>query len=178
MQQLNQQQNRTRINQFIRVPQVRVILSDGSNGGVMDTHLALKMARDENLDLIEINPKALPPVCRIASIGKIRYEEKKQQQLAKKNQQVQEVKEIVFRPATDLNDMNHKIAKAKEFLAENHRVKLAVKFKGREISHSDIGREKLNWVLERLADIIAPNPQINLEGKLMSALISPSKNKP
>lgn len=177
MQQTNQQQNSTRINQFIRVPQVRVILSDGSNGGIMDTHLALKMARDENLDLVEINSKSSPVVVKITNYGKMKYEEKKQQQVAKKNQQVQEVKELTFRPATDANDMAHKLEKAKEFLVEGNRVKFSCRFRGREISHSDIGREKLNWVLERLADLIAPNPQINLEGKLMSVLISPTKNK-
>jgi translation initiation factor IF-3 len=173
----NQQQYRVRINQYIRVPQIRVILSDGSNGGVMATYEALKLARDENLDLIEINPKAIPPVCKIADYGKMKYEEKKKAQIAKKNQVVQELKELTFRPNTDQNDLNHKLEQAKEFLSEGNKVKFTVRFRGREITHSELGREKIEWCVQQLQGLIADKPQISLEGKFMSAIVSPTKTK-
>ena len=173
----NQQQYRTRINQFIRVPQIRVVLPDGSNAGVMETRLALKMAQDQSLDLVELNPKSVPPVCKIMDYGKFKYEEKKKLQIAKKNQQVQELKELTFRPNTDENDLNHKLAQAKEFVAEGNKVKFTIRFRGREIVHSKIGKEKLEWILKQLEGAIAPNPQINLEGKFMSMIVSPTKKQ-
>lgn len=171
----NQQQYRTRINNYIRVPQVQVIGSDGENKGVMNTRDALKMAQDEGLDLIEINPRSAPPVCRIANFGKMKYEEKKKQQNAKKNQVVQELKELTFRPVTDENDLNHKLEQAKRFLAEGHRVKFTVRFRGREVIHVDIGKDKINYILEKLKELIQPNPPISLEGKFLSTIIAPTK---
>lgn len=179
MQTNNQQQReyRTRINQFIRVPQIRVVLADGTNSGVMATRDALKMAQDQGLDLVEINPKAMPPVCKICDYGKMKYEEKKKAQAAKKNQQIQELKELTFRPNTDDNDLLIKLNQAKGFLEEGNKVKFTVRFRGREIVHSDIGKQKLEWILRELGAAIAPNPQINLEGKFMSMVVSPTKNK-
>jgi translation initiation factor IF-3 len=179
MQSNNQQQReyRVRINKYIRVPQIRVILADGSNAGVMNTYEALKMAQDQALDLVEINPTSKPPVCKIMDYGKFKYEEKKKTQAAKKNQQVQELKELTFRPNTDENDLNHKLAQAKEFLADGDRVKFTIRFRGREIVHANIGKEKLDWILKQLDGQIAPNPQVSLEGKFMSMIVSPTKNK-
>lgn len=178
MSQQNQQREyRVRINKYIRVPQIRVVLADGTNGGIMNTYEALKMAQDSGLDLVEINPKAQPPVCKIMDYGKFKYEEKKKAQAAKKNQQVQELKELTFRPNTDENDLKHKLSQAKEFLAEGDRVKFAVRFRGREIVHQDIGKDKLNWLLKELSGLVAPNPQISLEGKIMWMIVSPTKQK-
>jgi translation initiation factor IF-3 len=179
MQTNNQQQReyRVRINKFIRVPQIRVVLADGTNGGIMDTFVALKQAQDAGLDLVEINPKAQPPVCKIMDYGKYKYEEKKKVQAAKKNQQTQELKELTFRPNTDENDLNHKLEQAKSFLEEGDRVKFTVRFRGREIVHANIGKEKLQWILRQLGTTIAPNPQINLEGKFMSMVVSPTKKQ-
>jgi translation initiation factor IF-3 len=176
-QQNNQQQYRQRVNGNIRVPQVRVILSNGDNGGIMNTIDAIKLAKDENLDLVEINPRALPPVVRIINYGKMKYEEKKKAQEQKKNQQVQELKEITFRPNTDIGDLEHKLVKAKEFLEEGNRTKLTVRFRGREVVHLNVGREKIEWILQRLDGMIAPNPQINMEGKFMSVVVSPTKKQ-
>lgn len=176
----NQQQQReyrVRINQFIRIPQIRVILADGSNGGIMATYEALKLARDAGLDLIEINPKAAPPVCKIADYGKMKYEEKKKQQAEKKKQVIQELKELTFRPNTDENDLSHKLDQAKGFLADGDKVKFTVRFRGREIVHSEIGKEKLHWMLKELDGLVAPNPQISLEGKFMWMIVSPTKQK-
>jgi translation initiation factor IF-3 len=173
----NQTQYRTRINQFIRVPQVRVLLADGSNGGIMNTFEALKLAKDQGLDLIEINPKSVPPVCKIADYGKMKYEDKKKLQNAKKNQQVQELKELTFRPNTDEGDLGHKLEKAKEFLTDGNKVKFTVRFRGREIVHANIGRDKLSWFLQQLDGLVAPNPQVNLEGKFMSMVVSPVRKQ-
>lgn len=173
----NQSQYRIRINQYIRVPQVRVVYEDGSTGGVMETRAALKAAQDAGLDLVEINPRAVPPVCKIMDYGKYKYDEKKKQQAAKKNQQVQELKELTFRPVTDENDLNHKLEQAKGFLDEGHRVKFTVRFRGREITHADIGKDKINYILEQLKELIQPNPPIALEGKFMSVITSPVKKQ-
>lgn len=170
-----QQQFRIRINQYIRVPQIRVILSDGENGGLMNTRDALKLAQDQGLDLIEINPKGVPPVCKIADFGKMKYEEKKKQQAAKKNQVIQELKELTFRPNTDENDLNHKLDQAKQFLADGNKVKFTVRFRGREISHADLGKAKIEWCVQQLQGLIADKPQISLEGKFMSAIVSPPR---
>jgi translation initiation factor IF-3 len=90
---------------------------------------------------------------------------------------VQELKELTFRPNTDENDLNHKVAQAKGFLAEGDRVKFTIRFRGREIVHANIGREKLEWILKELTGMVAPGPQVNLEGKFMSMIVSPTKNK-
>lgn len=175
MQQNNQQtvQYRVRINKYIRVPQVRVIMEDGSSPGILNTYDALKMAQEKGLDLVEINPKAQPPVCKILDFGKYKYEEKKKLAAAKKNQKANETKELTFRPNTDENDLNHKLEQAKEFLAEGNKVKFAVKFRGREITHPQIGKDKLEWFVTQLATLIVANPQISSEGKFMSVIVSP-----
>jgi translation initiation factor IF-3 len=173
------QQNfyRPRINHQIRIPQVRVILSDGSQAGIMETRDALKMAQEQGLDLIEINPRATPPVVRIADFGKLKYEEKKKQSAAKKNQKTVELKEIAFRPATEEHDLNHKIEAAKEFLTEGNKVKFVVKFRGRELTHTDIGKEKLEWVLQQLSELSTNFTSITMEGKNMSTVVSPGHPK-
>jgi translation initiation factor IF-3 len=168
---------RIRTNHQIRLPQIRVVLADGSNLGVVATRDALKMAQDAGLDLVEINPRAVPPVCKIMDFGKYKYEEKKKAQAAKKNQVVQELKELTFRPTTDDNDLNHKLAQAKEFLTEGNKVKFTVRFRGREITHPQIGRDKIDWLLKELTGLIQANPQINLEGKYMSVIVAPTKTK-
>jgi translation initiation factor IF-3 len=173
----SQQQFRIRVNNYIRVPQVRVVMEDGSSPGIMNTYDALKLAKDQGLDLVEINPKSVPPVCKIIDYGKYKYDEKKKQAEARKNQKTQELKELTFRPNTDENDLNHKLSQAKEFVAEGHKVKFTVRFRGREITHSNIGREKLMWIIEQLGDQIANNPQISLEGKFMSVIVSPTKKQ-
>lgn len=175
MQTNNTTQYRVRINNYIRVPQVRVIMEDGTSPGILNTYEALKMAKDLNLDLIEINPKSIPPVCKIADYGKMKYEEKKKLSEAKKKQKEQELKEITFRPNTDLNDLNHKLVQAKGFLEDGDRVKFTIRFRGREVTHPQVGRDKLDWIVAQLVGLIAPAQSISLEGKLMSLIVSPVK---
>ncbi len=143
----------------------------------MATRDALKAAQDKGLDLVEINPRSTPPVCKIMDYGKYKYEEKKKAQAAKKNQTIQELKELTFRPNTDENDLKHKLSQAKEFLADGDRVKFTVRFRGREITHANLGKEKLEWILQELHGLITDKPQISLEGKFMWMIVSPTKQK-
>jgi translation initiation factor IF-3 len=179
-QKLNQKpnnQNRIRINHQIRVPQVRLILEDGTSPGVVTTSAALKMAMDAGLDLIEINPKTNPPVCKIVDYGKFKYDEKKKTSASKKSQKVTEVKEITFRPNTDENDLAHKLNLAKDFLKDGNKIKFTVKFRGREITHPQVGREKLDWLLQQLSGLILNPAQPIMDGKLMTVMVSPSQIK-
>lgn len=171
--QKNNTQNRIRINNFIRVPQVRVIDAEGVPLGVMNTSDAMKLAREQNLDLVEINPKTSPPVCKIIDFGKYKYEEKKKLSESRKNQKTSELKEISFRPNTDEGDLNHKLENAKQFLADGNKVKFTVKFRGREITHPKVGEDKLRWFLQELASLIAFHTPLSLEGKVMSVMINP-----
>jgi translation initiation factor IF-3 len=172
-QQKNNNQNRIRINFHIRVAQVRVVLEDGSSPGVMSTRDALQMAQNAGLDLVEINPKANPPVCKILDFGKFKYDEKKKAAAAKKSQKQSELKELTFRPNTDEHDLGIKLATAKEFLKDGNKVKFAIRFRGREITHPQIGKEKLEWLLKELTDLISGAPQVFTEGKIMSMTVSP-----
>lgn len=169
--------NRVRINGFIRAQQVQVIGSSGENLGTMDTWRAIALAQSEGLDLIEINPKNVPPICRIADHGKLKYAESKKQKEAKKKQKNLDMKQLEIRPSIEIFDINHKIEKAKEFLIEGHRVKLVCKFRGREMAHREIGSDKLLGMLEQLKDLIGNASSIGLEGKDMSVIIAPKTNK-
>jgi len=162
-----------RLNNRIRVPQVRVIGSDGNQIGVLATFDALKLAQDEGLDLVEINPKTSPPVCKIIDYGKFKYEEKKKMVEARKNQKVVELKEITFRPKTDENDLQHKLQSARSFLADGNKVKFTVRFRGREVTHPQYAEEKLRWLVEQLQDQIGNSTQPLFEGKFMSLMVSP-----
>jgi translation initiation factor IF-3 len=171
----NQYQYRTRINGFIRVPQVRVILDDGSSPGIMNTWEALKMAQDMGVDMVEINPKAQPPVVRLTDFGKLKYEEKKKQAEAKKKQKEQELKEITLRPNTDTGDLHHKLTHIKEFLAEGDRVKITIRFRGREMAHPEVGQEKMEWFIDQLSGLIQASPPVFFEGKFMHLTLAPAK---
>lgn len=171
----NNNQQRIRTNRQIRIPQIRVVGADGENLGVMNTYDALKMAQDQSLDLVEINPRSTPPVCKIMDFGKYKYEEKKKAAAARANQQSQELKEITFRPNTDTNDLAHKVEQAKQFVTDGNKVKFTIRFRGREITHPDVGKSKLEWIIKEMGALIANNPQVNLEGKFMSMIVSPAK---
>lgn len=164
-----------RLNNQIRVPQVRVLDAEGNNLGVLNTREALKLAQDQALDLVEINPRSIPPVCKILDYGKYKYDEKKKQQAAKQNQQNQDLKELTFRPNTDENDLGHKVEQAKQFLADGDKVKFTIRFRGREITHPQIGKDKLLWIQEQLSGLITPSPFVSLEGKFMMMIVTPIK---
>ena len=165
--------NRIRINYQIKLPQVRVVLEDGTSPGILPTQQALQMAKDAGLDLVEINPKVSPPICKIIDYGKYKYDEKKKASEARKNQKVTELKEITFRPATDDNDLNHKINQAKEFLQDGNKVKFTIKFRGREITHPEIGYNKMKLIVDQLEPDIATKLPPTMEGKFMFLTLSP-----
>jgi translation initiation factor IF-3 len=162
-----------RINHRIRVPEVRVVLDDGTMLGVMSTQEALRKAEERNLDLVEINPKSNPPVCKILDFGKYKYEEKKRASEAKKKQTVVELKEVKLRPKTDDHDLETKLRAARRFLTSGNKVKFTVRFRGREITHPERARMQLDWILEKIADLANLEQRPTMEGRTMSLIIAP-----
>lgn len=161
-----------RINHRIRVPEIRVIFEE-EQLGIMPTHEALRLAEEKGLDLVEISPRAFPPVCRIMDYGKYKYEEAKKKQQAKKRASTVETKEIKFRPKTEGHDMDFKVKHVRRFLEGGNKVRLAVVFRGREITHPQTGMAVLNRVVERCADIATVEATPNMEGRRMIMVIAP-----
>jgi translation initiation factor IF-3 len=161
-----------RINHRIRVPEVRVIAEE-EQLGVMPTHEALRLAEEKGLDLVEISPRAFPPVCRIMDYGKYKYEEAKKKQQARKRASTVETKEIKFRPKTEEHDMAFKVKHVRRFLEGGNKVRLAVVFRGREITHPQTGMNVLNRVVEMCSDIAAVEATPNMEGRRMIMVIAP-----
>jgi translation initiation factor IF-3 len=162
-----------RVNHRIRVPEVRVIGADGNMLGVLQTHEALRMAQEQGLDLVEVNPKADPPVCKILDFGKYKYEEKKRAGEAKRKQSVIEIKEIKLRPKTDDHDINFKIKAARRFLEAGHKVKFTVRFRGREITHPEKAREQIDYIITQVDDLANVETQPMMEAKSMAVVIAP-----
>lgn len=162
-----------RINHRIRVPEVRVVLDDGTMLGVMSTQEALRKAEERNLDLVEINPKSNPPVCKILDFGKYKYEEKKRASEAKKKQTVVELKEVKLRPKTDDHDLEVKVRAARRFLTSGNKVKFTVRFRGREITHPERARMQLDAIMEKIADLANLEQRPTMEGRTMSLIIAP-----
>ena len=161
-----------RINHRIRVPEIRVILEE-EQLGIMPTHEALRLAEEKGLDLVEISPRAFPPVCRIMDYGKYKYEEAKKKQQARKRASTVETKEIKFRPKTEEHDMAFKVKHVRRFLEGGNKVRLAVVFRGREITHPKTGMNVLNRVVELCADIATVEATPNMEGRRMIMVIAP-----
>lgn len=159
---------------MIRHPQIRLIGSDGSQLGVVTTEEGQNIADDDGLDLVEISPNAEPPVCKIMNYDKFRYEQAKKQQEAKKKQTTVETKEIKFRPKTETHDLNFKLKNVKKFLKQQHKVKLTMRFRGREIVYSQtVGMEamlKISALLEEDAVILQPP---KMEGRQLVMFVGP-----
>jgi translation initiation factor IF-3 len=162
-----------RVNHRIRVPEVRVVLDDGTMLGVMPTHEALRKAEARSLDLVEVNPKSNPPVCKILDYGKYKYEEKKRANEAKKKQTVVELKEIKLRPKTDDHDLQVKLRAARRFIEAGNKVKCTVRFRGREITHPERAKMQLDWILEQVHDLANVEQRPQMEGRTMSLIIAP-----
>ncbi|HEX7480245.1 MAG TPA: translation initiation factor IF-3 [Polyangiales bacterium] len=162
------------MNHRIRVPQVRVVGADGGMLGVLDTHEAQRMAREAGLDLVEVNPKAYPPVCKIMDFGKFKYEEKKRANDAKKRQAVVELKEIKLRPKTDVHDLEVKINHARRFLEEGNKVKITCRFRGREITHPEAAEKQLHVVVDRTRDLAIVELTPRMEGRNMTLVMAPA----
>ena len=164
------------INEQIRANEVRLIGADGEQVGIVKLAAAQDMADQKNLDLVMISPNAEPPVCRIMDYGKYRFERIKKEKEARKNQQVVKVKEIQLSCTIDTHDFETRVNHAHRFLADGNKVKVIVKFKGREMSHQDNGRQVLTKFQEACADVGTTDKKPFLEGRYMSILLSPVKN--
>lgn len=165
------------MNKAIRAPEVRVIGEDGKMMGVYSSRDALRMAEDKGLDLIEIAPNAKPPTCRIMDYGKWKYENKKKQAQARKKQTVIAIKEIQIRPRTDDHDLNTKIKHARRFLLEGDKVKVNLRFSGREMAHQDLGLKLLQKVTGILDDVSVMEVPPKKEGRQMFVLLAPDSTK-
>ena len=167
------QKQRVRINEQIKVPEVRLIAADGQQVGVMPTKEALARAVEANLDLVEVAPQAAPPVCRIMDYGKYKYQQSKKQQEARRRQTTIQVKEIKVRPKIEEHDMAFKLRNARRFLGEGDKVKISVIFRGREIAHTDRGFRMLAQMSEALADVAVVEQHPKLEGRNLSMIVTP-----
>ena len=162
-----------RANEKIRALDVQVIGSDGGNLGVLQLNKAIEIAKKESLDLIEISPNANPPVCKIMDMGKYKYDLQKKANLAKKKQKIVSLKEIKLRPGTETHDYNFKIKNAKKFIIKGDKVKFTVKFRGREMQHTELGKELMNRIIEETKDIAKVESQPKFEGRQMVMIIQP-----
>ncbi len=160
-------------NERIRALDVQVIGSDGGNLGAMPLNKAIELAKKEGLDLIEISPNANPPVCKIMDMGKYKYDLQKKANLAKKKQKTVSLKEIKLRPGTETHDYNFKIKNAKKFLTKKDKVKFTVKFKGREMQHTQLGKDLMNRIVEDTKDVGKIETHPKFEGRQMIMVIQP-----
>ena len=168
-------QERERVNEAIRASEVRVIGQDGKQLGIMPIRLALRRASDRNMDLVEVDPKGTPPVCKIMNYGKYRYETNKKNQGAKKSQAKVHVKEVKFRPRTDQHDFDFKIRHIARFLEAGHKVKISIWFRGREKLHVDLGRQLLDRVIETIGEAAVVSGMPKFEGRNLSVVVMPKK---
>ena len=160
-------------NERIRAIDVQVIGSDGGNLGTMPLNKAIETAKQEGLDLIEISPNANPPVCKIMDMGKYKYDLQKKANVAKKKQKTVALKEIKLRPGTDTHDYNFKIKNAKKFILKGDKVKFTVKVKGREMQHTELGKELMNKKIKLTKDIAKVESRPKFEGRQMVMIIQP-----
>ena len=165
------------INEEIRDKEVRLISSDGEQLGIMSAKAALALAEEHELDLVKISPTANPPVCKLMDYGKFKFEQTKREKEARKNQHVVEIKEIRMSPGIDVGDFNVKLRNAQKFLAEGNRVKVTIRFRGREMAHTDIGRNLLAKFAEDCTEFAAMDKSPKLEGRHMSMFLSPKVAK-
>jgi translation initiation factor IF-3 len=169
-----------RVNRRIRIPQVRVIDDQGNQIGVISTSEALAMAEERGLDLVEVSPKARPPVCKIMDYGKYMYQLNKRAKEAKKHQHVTVVKEIKMRPKIEPHDYDFKLRHAREFLGAGDKVKCTLVFRGRELAHKELGRKLMERAIEDLSDAASVEVPIRSEGRSMIMVLAPrpaSKSK-
>ena len=156
---------------------MRLIGEDGEQLGLMSSEEALRIAEEKDLDLVMISPAAKPPVCKVMDYGKFRFEQSKREKEAKKNQHVVEIKEIRMSPGIDIGDFNTKLRNAQKFIADGNRVKVSVRFRGREMAHTDIGKDLLDRFAEQCAETATLDKSAKLEGRMMSIFLSPKAGK-
>jgi translation initiation factor IF-3 len=162
-----------RVNQDIRIREVQLIDQDGQNRGVLPTREALQIAIDAGLDLVEVAPNVAPPVCKIMDYGKFKFAEQKKAAEARKNQKVIEIKEIKMRPGIDTHDYDVKMKAIRRFFEEGDKVKVTLRFRGREMAHQDLGLKLLDKVRDELATLSKVEQEPKLEGRQMIMLLAP-----
>jgi translation initiation factor IF-3 len=150
-----------------------VIGAEGEMLGVLETREALRIAREKDLDLVEVNPKAAPPVCKIMDFGKWKYEEKKKTAEAKKRQVQVGLKEIKLRPKTDDHDLDVKVKHIRRFIAEGNKVKVSVRFRGREITHPETAQKQLDWIIKAIDDVAVVEMSSRMEARTLTLLVAP-----
>ena len=160
-------------NNRISAPEVQVIGSDGENIGIINTNEAISMAKEQGLDLIEIAPNAKPPVCKIIDMGKFKYDAQKKANVARKKQKIVLLKEIKMRPVTETHDYDFKVKNAKKFIGKGDKVKFTIRFKGRELQHSHLGRELMDKIKVDMQDIGKVELHPKFDGKQMIMVIQP-----
>ena len=165
------------LNEEIRDKEVRLIGPDGAMIGIVTSEAALAMAEEHELDLVKISPNAVPPVCKILDYGKFRFDQMKKEKESKKNQRVVEVKEIRMSPGIDTNDLNTKMRNACKFLTDGNRVKVTVRFRGREMAHTEIGEQLLIRFAEGCSEVSTLDKNPKLEGRNMSIFLSSKSAK-
>ena len=165
------------LNEEIRDKELRVIGDDGAQLGIMSADEANAMAEEQGLDLVKISPNAVPPVCKIMDYSKFCYDQKKREKDAKKNQKVVEIKEIRMSPSIDTNDFNTKAKNAMKFLKEGNRVKVSVRFRGREMAHTNLGEKLLIEFAEACSELATMEKNPKLEGRFMAIFLAPKNSK-
>ncbi|MGI6111208.1 MAG: translation initiation factor IF-3 [Bilifractor sp.] len=171
----NSRGNDVQINGQIRDPQVRVIGQDGEQLGVMSSREALQRAQDAGVDLVKVSPMADPPVCKIIDFGKYRYEQARRKKEARRKQHIVDIKEVRMTPNIDTNDLNTKISAARKFLEKGDKVKVTIRFRGREMAHMNASRPTLENFAKQLEDIAVIEKQPKIEGRNMSIVLGQKK---
>jgi len=171
------EQKGPRVNDRIRAPRVLVIDETGRKLGEFLTEDAIRVARERGLDLIEVAPNARPPVCRFGDYGKLKYEKKKKDAVARKNQAIVSIKEVKLRPKTDDHDFNVKLRNARKFLDRGDKVKITVRFRGREMAHRNIGQDRCMEIAKACEDLAVIEQRPSMEGRQMFIILAPLKKK-
>ncbi len=165
------------LNEEIRDKEIRLIGADGAQLGIVSASEANAMAEEQGMDLVKISPNAVPPVCKIMDYSKFCFDQKKREKEARKNQKVVEIKEIRMSPSIDTNDFNTKVKNAQKFLKEGNRVKVSVRFRGREMAHTEIGEKNLMEFAEACSEIATMEKNPKLEGRFMAMFLTPKNSK-
>ena len=165
------------LNEEIQDKEIRLIGADGAQLGILSAGEANAMAEEQGLDLVKISPNAVPPVCKIMDYSKFCFDQKKREKEAKKNQKVVEIKEIRMSPSIDTNDFNTKVKNAQKFLKDGNRVKVSVRFRGREMAHTNLGEKLLMDFAEACADVANMEKNPKLEGRFMAMFLTPKNSK-
>jgi translation initiation factor IF-3 len=164
-----------RVNRRIRASKVRLISSQGVQLGIFPTHKAIAIAKEEGLDLVEVNPRTDPPVCKIMDYGKYKYQQKKKAKKAKKQKATTEIKEVKIRPKTEEHDFQVKLKHITRFLQAGHKVKVSVRFRGREIIHPEQGKKQLNQIIQEVKDQAIVEKTPKMEARNMTIMLTPKR---